>query len=131
NAQNAMPAGGRIRIVVEPVTVNQPPVGIDAGDGQFVSLVVTDVGHGASREVQRHMGEPFFTTDHGKHTGLGLATVSGLMRAHGGWLAVTSAVAHGTSVRLFFPSAGTNPARNQPLDEECTRGKDQPPTFPR
>jgi signal transduction histidine kinase len=121
NAVNAMPAGGRISITVEPATVNQPPAGIEPCVNQFAAVVMTDTGHGASREVQRHMGEPFFTTARGLHAGLGLASVSGLARAHGGWLTVTSALGHGTTVRLFFPTVAKYPAGNQPTAEEYGR----------
>lgn len=104
NARTAMPAGGRITLAVEPVLVNQLPSGQPAGANQFVSVIVTDAGHGATRDIQNHMAEPFFTTGRAR-TGLGLANVSGLMRAHGGWLAITSAPGHGTAARLFFPAA--------------------------
>jgi signal transduction histidine kinase len=114
NALNAMPAGGRISITVEPVTVSEPPAGIEPGVKKFAALVVTDAGHGASRQVQRHMGEPFFTTDRGRHEGLGLASVHGLIRAHAGWLTVDSALGHGTSVRLFFPSSDRCPSESTP-----------------
>lgn len=112
NARTAMPAGGRISVAVEPVTVNQLPSGSAVGANQFVSVVVTDVGHGATRDVQKHMGEPFFTTGRGR-TGLGLANVSGLMRAHGGQLAITSAPGHGTVARLLFPAAPPCPPGNR------------------
>lgn len=117
NALNAMPAGGRMSITVEPARVGEPPQGIDPDIKNFVALVVTDAGHGASRQVQRHMGEPFFTTDRGRHEGLGLASVYGLIRAHGGWLAVESALGHGTTVKLFFPSSVRCPSENQQLVE--------------
>jgi signal transduction histidine kinase len=121
NALNAMPAGGRISITVEPVTVNEPPAGIDPAVKKFAALVVTDTGHGASRQALRHMGEPFFTTDPGRREGLGLASVYGLIRAHGGWLALDSALGHGTSVRLFFPSSDRCPSENWQVFEEPAR----------
>lgn len=117
NALKAMPAGGRISITVEPVTVDLPPAGMDPGVKKFAALVVTDAGHGASPQVQRHMGEPFFTTDRGRHEGLGLASVYGLIRAHGGWLAMDSALGHGTSVRLFFPSSDRCPSESPQILE--------------
>ena len=110
NARDAMSGRGRVRITVERVNVQQPPPGQDPGRHQFISVVVTDGGRGMGREVQQHLGEPFFTTSPGKSSGLGLASVSGLIKAHGGWLAVASAPGHGTCVRLFFPSAVTDPA---------------------
>jgi signal transduction histidine kinase len=111
NARDAMADAGRVSITVERVNVNQPHPGPDHVAHQFASVVVTDTGPGMSREVQKRLGEPFFTTNPGQRTGLGLASVSGLIKAHGGWLAVTSALGHGTSVRLFFPSAVACPSR--------------------
>ena len=111
NARDAMADAGRVSITVERVNVNQPHRGPDHGAPQFVSVVVTDTGPGMEREVQKHLGEPFFTTNHGQRAGLGLASVSGLIKAHGGSLTVTSALGQGTSVRLFFPSAVPRPSR--------------------
>ena len=110
NARDAMAEAGRVSITVERVNLKPPHPGQGPGVKQFVSLVVTDTGRGMGREVQKHLGEPFFTTNPGKRIGLGLASLSGLIRAHGGWLAVTSALGHGTSVSLFFPSAVACPS---------------------
>ena len=110
NARDAMAEPGHVSITVERVKVQQPPLGQQPGTHQFTSVVVTDAGHGMGRDVQQHLGEPFFTTNPGQRAGLGLASVSGLIKAHGGWLAVTSALGHGTCVRLFFPSAVACPS---------------------
>jgi signal transduction histidine kinase len=103
NARDAMVAVGSVSIAVERVNVHLPEP--DPGVNQFISVVVADTGRGMDREVQKRLGEPFFTTSPSKRTGLGLASVSGLIKAHGGWLEVTSAPGHGTRVRLLFPSA--------------------------
>jgi signal transduction histidine kinase len=106
NARDAMPNGGRVNITVECSTLNQTQPGLDRGaTNQFACVCVADTGHGAGREFQTRLGEPFFTTKTGRHAGLGLASVSGLMRTHGGELEVMSAPGHGTTVRLFFPVA--------------------------
>ncbi len=107
NGRDAMVDGGSLSIAVERAISNQPSRGQIAGAGQFVAVVVTDTGRGMGREVQEHLCEPFFTTNAARRSGLGLASVSGLLKAHGGWLAVTSALGHGTKVRLCFPSAVT------------------------
>ncbi len=107
NARDATPEPGLVNITVKGVDVQQPPPGVDSATHKFASIVVTDTGCGMSREVQQHLGEPFFTTNSVCHPGLGLAGVFGLIKAHGGWLEVTSALGHGTSVRLFFPSVAT------------------------
>jgi signal transduction histidine kinase len=109
NARDAMAEAGRVSITVEKVNLNQPHPGQAPGAHQFVSVVVTDTGHGMGHEVRKHMGEPFFTTNPDKRAGLGLASMSGLIKAHGGWLEVTGALGHGTKVRLFFPSAVAGP----------------------
>ena len=88
NARDAMADAGRVSITLERVNVDQPPLEQDHGS-QFACLAVTDTGRGMSREVQQHLGEPFFTTAPDRRTGLGLASVSGLIKSHGGWLAIT------------------------------------------
>lgn len=105
NARDATADADRASISVERVNVNQPQPGQGAGANRFTCVVVADTGHGMDREVQEHLGQPFFTTKVGTGTGLGLASVSGLIKAHGGWLDVTSALGQGTTVRLCFPSA--------------------------
>ncbi len=106
NAREAMPEGGRLSIAVERVHLSEPFSDAAPRAGHFVAVVITDTGRGMDREVQRHLGEPFFTTNPARRTGLGLASVSGFLRAHGGWLTVTGAPGHGTKVSLFFPAAG-------------------------
>jgi signal transduction histidine kinase len=106
NAGDAMTDNGRVSITVERVKLDQPHPGKESGTGEFACVVVTDTGRGMDRTVQRHLGEPFFTTNPSQRAGLGLASVSGLIKAHGGWLTVSSALSHGTKVRLFFPSGG-------------------------
>ena len=110
NARDAMADAGHVSITVERVNVNQPHPGQDTGANQFTCVVVTDTGRGMDSEGQKHLGEPFFTRNPGKSTGLGLASVSGLIKEHGGWLEVTSALGQGTIVRLGFPSAVACPS---------------------
>jgi signal transduction histidine kinase len=110
NARDAMADLDRASISVERVNGNQPQRGQDRGANQFTCLVVTDTGRGMDREVQKHLSQPFFTTNAGRSTGLGLASVSGLIKAHGGRLDVTSALGQGTTVRLCFPSAVACPS---------------------
>ena len=105
NARDATADAGRVSIAVERVNDDQPQPRQDSGANQFASVVVTDTGRGMDREVQAHLGEPFFTKNPNQRVGLGLASAAGLIKAHGGWLEVTSALGHGTRVRLLFPSA--------------------------
>ncbi len=106
NARDALPNGGAITIKIKNVAVDEQaaesiPGGI-AGD--FVRLSVTDTGHGMTREVMDHIFEPFFTTKEvGKGTGMGLATVFGIVKQHGGFITVESEVGRGTTFNLYFP----------------------------
>jgi two-component system cell cycle sensor histidine kinase/response regulator CckA len=108
NARDAMPKGGALRLSTANIEVRKG----DANDrygvpiGQHVLLEVADTGHGMSPEVQARMFEPFFTTKPvGKGTGLGLATVYGIVRASGGNVLVSSEVGRGTTFRIFFPAS--------------------------
>ncbi len=108
NARDAMPRGGRLTIrtaVVEVVaaSVQQNP---EARAGRFVCLTVSDTGCGMTPEIQSRIFEPFFTTkETGKGTGLGLATVFGIVKQHEGWIEVDSAVGVGTTFNVFLPAS--------------------------
>ena len=108
NARDAMPRGGTLAISLEPWTIdetflNKHP---DARLGKFVRLQVSDNGIGMETKTLAHIFEPFFTTKEiGKGTGLGLATVYGIVKQHDGWLEVTSEPGQGTTFDLFFPAS--------------------------
>jgi signal transduction histidine kinase/CheY-like chemotaxis protein len=107
NARDAMPGGGTLTIGTHDVTLERPVRNADEEIplGRYAVLTVSDTGTGMSLETQRHMFEPFFTTkEQGKGTGLGLATVYGIVKQNGGWIAVQSEDAKGTAFQIYFPS---------------------------
>ena len=107
NARDAMPKGGTLTISTSPVEVNEAYVQThpEAHSGQFVCLRVTDTGCGMDAYTMARVFEPFFTTKEvGKGTGLGLATVYGIMKQHEGWIDVASEAGRGATFSVFFPA---------------------------
>ncbi len=106
NARDAMPKGGCLiirtaRATLDESFVRQHP---EARAGRFVTLTVRDTGVGIAAEHLRKIFEPFFTTKEvGKGTGLGLATVYGIVKQHLGWIDVQSQLNHGTAFTIYFP----------------------------
>ncbi len=106
NSRDAMPDGGRLTISTAPVAIDESYVQRvpEASAGEFVCLTIEDTGSGISPPDLAHLFEPFFTTkDVGRGTGLGLATVYGIVRQHNGWIEVASTVGQGTVFRVYLP----------------------------
>ncbi len=122
NAGDAMPKGGALRIesaAVDHETV-MAVVGSAVEPGQYVCLSVADTGHGMDARVVERIFEPFFTTKEPGHgTGLGLATVHGIVHQLGGHIGVASEVGRGTTFRMFFPAPdGLEALRVQPARKD-------------
>ena len=106
NARDAMPDGGTLTIetTLAQLGDDEALAAPEPGPASFVVLSVSDTGVGMSPDVVRRIFEPFFTTKPtGQGTGLGLATVHGIVTAAGGSLSVDSQLGAGTSIRAFFP----------------------------
>jgi len=108
NARDAMREGGRLIVETHNALVDDAfcRAHPEATPGSYVQLLVRDTGCGMTPEVRAHLFEPFFTTKGpGKGTGLGLATVYGIIEQNGGFITVQSQVAAGTTFELFIPTA--------------------------
>ena len=125
NSRDAMPRGGEltIRIMLRQVEASQLAHHPDAHAGKFVCVTVKDNGCGIPPENLRRIFEPFFTTKEvGKGTGLGLATVYGILKQHQGWVEVESVVGQGTTFSVMLPRCEGEVARAEQEEINRIRG---------
>jgi CheY-like chemotaxis protein len=128
NARDAMPRGGELRLGTDNLSfdASYAETHPETRAGEFVCLTVQDTGQGMAPEVLAHVFEPFFTTkEPGKGTGLGLATVYGIVRQHAGWVDVHTCVRVGTTFRVFLPLVPLPAARLSaaaPAEQEVRGG---------
>ena len=123
NARDAMPDGGCLTIETENVQIAKDYCQhhLDARVGEYVRLTISDTGHGMDHEIQKHIFEPFFTTKGvGQGTGLGLATVYGIVIQNHGFINVYSEPGQGTVFRIYLPR----------LVEDAVAEEPSPATMP-
>ncbi|MBS2037068.1 PAS domain S-box protein [bacterium] len=118
NSRDAMPKGGVLTISTEERYLNAQKLSqfSDLAPGRYCRLSVSDTGCGMSAQVLEHIFEPFYTTkEQGKGTGLGLATVFGIIKQHQGFIEVSSHPGEGTTFTIHLPSSQAAP---EPVDRE-------------
>jgi two-component system, cell cycle sensor histidine kinase and response regulator CckA len=112
NARDAMPNGGKLVVATKSVETAEPleVKGLSIPPGSYVGLTVTDTGTGIDLDTQDHLFEPFFTTKGDKGTGLGLATVWGIVNQWEGYIWLYSTPGLGTTFSIYFPAIGSEAA---------------------
>lgn len=122
NARDAMPGGGTVTLETEDVVLDDAFARANAGakPGRHVRLTVSDTGEGMDAETLLHAFEPFFTTKgQGRGTGLGLATVHGILEQNGGFVHAESELGRGTRFMLYLPAV------DQPVEAFAPRGEER------
>lgn len=124
NAWQAMPGGGHLYVEARNVTLESTYVkSFSVQPGKYVKVSVTDTGVGMDEKTMQRVFEPFFTTrEMGRGTGLGLASVYGIVKGHKGIINVYSQVGHGTTFNVYFPASKRASKRAEAIPEESLSG---------
>ncbi len=129
NARDAMPHGGVLSIALRDVVLDEHLCALvpEARPGEYVLISVTDTGAGIPPELREKIFEPFFTTkETGKGTGLGLTTTQAIVRAHGGFIGISSEPEHGTQFKVYLPASPENaPTTHHPRSSPELRGNSE------
>jgi CheY-like chemotaxis protein len=120
NAAESMGAHGLLTLDVRPAEIHQGDLVADLPPGRYVSLDVTDTGHGMDVPTRAHLFEPYFTTKSGKGRGLGLAMAWGFVHQSGGSIWVRTGVGEGTTFRIQLPREAVAATNAAPLQQEPT-----------
>ena len=125
NAADAMPQGGELSLRIDFVDHNNiKGKHYTPAPGNYVMVEVADTGIGMSPDIQQRVFEPFFTTKTmGKGTGLGLASVYGIIKTHNGYIEIESQPDKGTTIHIYLPASKKNPEVQKKPKEEVATGK--------
>jgi PAS domain S-box-containing protein len=124
NAWQAMPDGGDLYLNTENIILDGSYVKpYKVEPGRYVKISITDTGVGIDRETQKRIFEPFFTTkEMGRGTGLGLASVYGIIKSHGGYINVYSELDQGTTFTIYLPASGKEAVEDDSVSTAIVKG---------
>lgn len=124
NARDAMPTGGSLTASSENIVIDADSAQIQLPVGAYILVKIADTGMGMTREILDRIFDPFFTTKE-TGTGLGLSTVQGIVKAHGGAIEVESQIGRGTCFKIYLPALYTKEAESSAAAADLYDGKGQ------